>query len=267
MHAVRVVGPPAERHAAADRLIDRLSADGSVAIVGSRKGPVEPQVDSPAADAAYAIGPNGTVASGDDPDLGALLDRLAEAYDYAVVVAADTDPTLPAVAIGDRDHDGPTVGSAPDAEALDLGAVVEELAVTEPRETLASLVAAVEAEPAAERSGAIATFTGRVRARDDPDDPRTERLEFEKYGGVADDRMAAIRADLEAREGVLAVRLHHRVGVVEAGEHIVHVVVLAGHRGEAFRAVEDGIDRLKEEAPIFKKEVTADGDFWVHDRP
>jgi molybdopterin synthase catalytic subunit len=62
------------------------------------------------------------------------------------------------------------------------------------------------------------------------------------------------------------VLLHHRTGVVEAGEDIVFVVVLAGHRREAFRTVEDGIDRLKDEVPLFKKEVTVEETFWRHDR-
>jgi len=42
------------------------------------------------------------------------------------------------------------------------------------------------------------------------------------------------------------------------------VVVLAGHRREAFETVEDGIDRLKAEVPLFKKEVTVSGEFWAH---
>jgi molybdopterin synthase catalytic subunit len=66
--------------------------------------------------------------------------------------------------------------------------------------------------------------------------------------------------------GVHAVRLHHRTGVVEAGEDIVFVVVLAGHRAEAFRAVEDGIDRLKDEVPLFKKEVTVEDTYWAHEQ-
>ena len=78
--------------------------------------------------------------------------------------------------------------------------------------------------------------------------------------------MRTIEQDLEEREGVIDIRLHHRTGRVEAGEDIVFVVVLAGHRREAFRAVEDGIDRLKDEVPLFKKEVTASETFWVHER-
>jgi len=56
-----------------------------------------------------------------------------------------------------------------------------------------------------------------------------------------------------------------KTGVVDAGEDIVFVVVLAGHRKEAFETVEDGIDRLKEEVPLFKKEVTVDETFWAHE--
>jgi len=48
----------------------------------------------------------------------------------------------------------------------------------------------------------IATFTGRVRARDGPEDVATEYLEFERYDEVAAEQTAAIRDDLEAREGV-----------------------------------------------------------------
>jgi molybdopterin synthase catalytic subunit len=78
--------------------------------------------------------------------------------------------------------------------------------------------------------------------------------------------MATIAAELEEREGVFEVLFHHRTGVVADGEDIVFVVVLAGHRREAFRTVEDGIDRLKDEVPLFKKETTEAEEFWVHDR-
>ena len=52
--------------------------------------------------------------------------------------------------------------------------------------------------------------------------------------------------------------------MIEQGEDIVFVVVLAGHRREAIETVEDGIDRLKAEVPLFKKEVTVEGEFWAH---
>jgi molybdopterin synthase catalytic subunit len=171
---------------------------------------------------------------------------------------------------GSLDVDAVDVGAlevhADDAAGLDVRAAVAAIDDAEPFETLDSLVAAVKRSASADRAGAIATFTGRVRERDGPDDDRTRYLEFEKFDDVADRTMRTIETDLEAREGVIDVRLHHRTGRVDAGEDIVFVVVLAGHRREAFRTVEDGIDRLKDEVPLFKKEVTAAETYWVHER-
>jgi molybdopterin synthase catalytic subunit len=149
---------------------------------------------------------------------------------------------------------------------VDIDATIEKLEQTEPYETLPSLVARAKESARADQAGAIATFTGRVRQRDGTDDDPTEYLEFEKYEGVADERMATIREELKARDGVYEVVLHHKTGVVTAGEDIVFVVVLAGHRPEAFRTVEDGINRLKEEVPFFKKEVTISEEFWAHEQ-
>ena len=60
--------------------------------------------------------------------------------------------------------------------------------------------------------------------------------------------------------------MFHRTGTREASEDFVFVVVLVGHRAEAYETVSDGIDRLKDEVPIFKRETTVEEDFWVHDR-
>jgi molybdopterin synthase catalytic subunit len=258
MRAARVVGPDAP--AAVARIAPAL--DGSVATV-ERLEPDVPRTPPPAADVAYGLAPDGSwVGAGDSRGFADLFDAAA-AHDY--LLAAGVDARLPAVVVGDGEARDVLV-RADSVEALDVDTVVAAVDGLDPRETLGSLVAGVKTAPDADRAGAVATFTGRVRARDSTDDARTERLEFEKYEGVADERMATIGRELEAREGVLAVRTHHRTGVVEAGEDIVHVVVLAGHRREAFRAVEDGIDRLKDEVPLFNKEVTVEDEFWVHER-
>ncbi|MFB6160356.1 MAG: molybdopterin synthase [Haloferacaceae archaeon] len=261
MHTVGVVGPGAAE--LVGRLVPEL--DGRVATVervdeGRAEGP-------PAAAASYGLSPDGSwVGAGDGRTLEDLLDDLAPDHDHAVV-ADFPDADLPAVALGDADPAGEVLLRAERPDAVDPGAVIDALAGVEPRVTLESLVRRVKESPGADRAGAIATFTGRVRARDDGNDPRTLALEFEKYEGVADERLATIREELSARDGVQEVLLHHRTGVVADGEDIVFVVVLAGHREEAFRTVEDGIDRLKAEVPLFKKEVTVEDEFWVHERP
>jgi len=206
----------------------------------------------------------GTSTSFDD-----LLDRLTPDHDYLVAVGYDR-LRVPTVLLGEDidpdDTPGDVIKVAGGPGDVDVDALIDGLSDAEPWVTREELVAEVTAAPGAARSGAIATFTGRVRAQDDPNDDRTTHLAFEKYAGVAEDRLDTIATDLTDRDGVFEVALHHRTGVIEAGEDIVFVVVLAGHREEAFRAVEDGINRLKDEVPIFKKETTESEAFWVHER-
>ncbi|MEF8774350.1 MAG: molybdopterin synthase [Halobacteriales archaeon] len=260
MQVLGIVGPDDEAATLADRLVDGLGDRGTVEQVAAA------DVDDGArsADEVHRLGAGGWSVSGRERDLETVLQDLAPRTDYAVV-RGFPDATVGTIALGQADHAGETVLAAPDASAVETDEAIAALEAREPYETLESLVADVKASPDGTYSGAIATFTGRVREREGPDDEPTEFLEFEKYDGVAESRMADIRADLEAREGVYAVRLHHKTGVVEAGEDIVFVVVLAGHRSEAFETVSDGIDRLKDEVPLFKKEVTADGEFWAHE--
>ncbi|WP_436910179.1 molybdopterin synthase [Halosimplex marinum] len=276
MQVLGIAGPSdSGKTTLVERLADRLADRGRVATVKHLK--TEPTVDTEGKDTARhrAAGADATCgitddagwfATGAERSLTETLDELAADFDYCLVEGYSDRP-LPTVALGGRDHAGETVATAPEADAVDLESVVAALDDLEPYESLASLVAEVKRSPDARYAGAVATFTGRVRAQDGPDDEPTEHLEFEKYDGVAAERMAAIREELEARDGVQEVRLHHRTGVVEAGEDIVFVVVLAGHRREAFETVEDGIDRLKDEVPLFKKEVTVDETFWSHERP
>lgn len=252
-----VAGPDSTVSAVVDEVAGRLESRGQVAVVTA--GDVESARTRVTLDAgAYR-------ATGDGRDLGAVLDDLARDHDYALVEGFP-DARLPTVAVGDVDIEGALVTTTSSSE-LDVDDLAEQIESVESHESLESLVAAVKRTESAEFSGAIATFTGRVRAKEHPDDDPTTSLTFEKYEGVAEDRLAALREELEARDGVLEVRMHHRTGTIPYGEDIVFVVVLAGHRREAFETVEDGIDRLKEEVPIFKKEVTVGDEFWVHDRP
>ena len=236
--------------------------DGRVATVAARP---DSAFETESGDAAYELGDDGSwTATGADGSLDELLDDLAATFDYALV-SGFPDADIPTVAL-DGASARRVVHEAPGPDEVDVDAVLDAVEAAEPYVTLSTLVNRVKSSPRADRAGAIATFTGRVREKDSPDDSPTERLEFEKYEGVAERRMAELSDELTERDGVFEVAMHHRTGVVESGEDIVFVVVLAGHRAEAFRTVEDGIDRLKDEVPIFKKETTTDEEFWVHDR-
>ncbi|WP_224333709.1 molybdopterin synthase [Haloprofundus halobius] len=263
MRTLCVVGPGATT--LTERLASRL--DGRVATVERLPDGSDPAPDSAAS---YGLADDGVwVGAGRDRSRDELLDHLAAEYDFALLAGFES-ARLPTVVLGDAaaetDDSGDILIAAPSIDEVDVDDLRARVEALDPYVTLESLVERLKGDPRAERAGAIATFTGRVRAKDADDDPRTTRLTFEKYEGVAGERLADIRRDIEARDGVERVLMHHRTGVIEDGEDIVFVVVLAGHRTEAFRAVEDGINRLKDEVPIFKKETTVESDFWVHDR-
>lgn len=246
-----------------DSVLEEMSSRGRTAALGPEAA------DEPVPDGAIhtraTYGEDGWTLS-TPGSLTDVLDELAARCDYAVIVG-EFDGRWPALAAAGDGVGGDLLAEPATRETFDAASLVDGLEGTEPWESLESLIARVKAADQSDRAGAIATFTGRVRARDQPDDTPTTHLEFEAYGDVAWDRMERIADEIRERNGVYDVAMHHRTGVIEDGEDIVFVVILAGHREEAFTAVADGINRLKAEVPIFKKEVTVDEEFWVHTRP
>jgi molybdopterin synthase catalytic subunit len=144
------------------------------------------------------------------------------------------------------------------------GVQLADIALAQPdRVTLFDLLARVRRNPEIKKAGAIGTFTGIVR--EVSGDEATKALEFESYDAVARERIANIERDLRSRPGIVDALIHHKTGRIAAGEDIVYIVVAAGHRQELFAALREAIERIKEEVPIWKKELTVSGEFWVHD--
>ncbi|HEX8051595.1 MAG TPA: molybdenum cofactor biosynthesis protein MoaE [Thermoleophilaceae bacterium] len=105
------------------------------------------------------------------------------------------------------------------------------------------------------RAGAVVTFQGVTRD--------VERLDYEAYAEMAVGRIEAIVAEAIERHGLCAAAAEHRVGSVALGEPSVIVAVSAAHRGEAFAGAREIIDRVKAEAPIWKREVEGGEARWV----
>ena len=122
-------------------------------------------------------------------------------------------------------------------------------------------VAAVLAEAADERAGAVATFLGTVRERSRGRD--VVHLEYEAYEGMSEKVMAEIAESLRSKYDLCAVAITHRVGRVEIGETSVAVAVSAPHRQDALAACKEAIDTLKTEVPLWKKEVYEGGEEWI----
>jgi molybdopterin synthase catalytic subunit len=125
------------------------------------------------------------------------------------------------------------------------GAAVVHARVTEEPLSLDALAARV-GRPGA---GAIVTFQGTTR--------EVARLDYEAYREMAQERIAEILDDCVRRHGLEAAAAEHRIGPVALGEPSVIVAVSAAHRDEAFAGAREAIDRIKAEAPIWKREVEA----------
>ena len=112
-----------------------------------------------------------------------------------------------------------------------------------------------------DEAGAIATFTGTTRISSRG--RRVTRLEYEAYEGMAENVMWGIAQELRKRYNVSNVAIHHRIGTVGIGETSVVIAVSAPHRADALAACRDAIDALKEQVPLWKKEVYDGGEEWI----
>ena len=115
------------------------------------------------------------------------------------------------------------------------------------------------------RMGGIATFLG--CARDFSEGREVSEISFDAYGSMALAELEKLRSEAIARFGLLDARIVHRIGTVRGGDNIVFIAAGAEHRAPALDACRWLIDELKERVPIWKKEVTPQGDSWVVPHP
>jgi molybdopterin synthase catalytic subunit len=109
--------------------------------------------------------------------------------------------------------------------------------------------------------GAVVTFEGTVR--NNTKGRPTQFLDYDCYEPMALKMMGQIGREIAASYAVGRVAMVHRLGRMLVGETSVAVIVTAPHRGPAFAAALEGINRLKKLVPIWKKEHFVDGEVWV----
>jgi molybdopterin synthase catalytic subunit len=114
------------------------------------------------------------------------------------------------------------------------------------------------------RVGAVCSFVGTVRDRNDGQSVST--MELEHYPGMTEKSIEAMIDEAHAKFDIYAARVIHRVGLLKPLDQIVMVAVTSAHRGESFKACEFLMDYLKTQAPFWKKEQTPQGARWVDAR-
>lgn len=116
-----------------------------------------------------------------------------------------------------------------------------------------------------ERGGAVATFSGHVRADTVAGSGSVSVLELEHYPGATEAALLRLAEEATRRWSLDAVNIVHRVGAMAPGERIVFVGTCSAHRAAALEACAFLIDRLKTDAPFWKRE-TAGEQRWVEAR-
>jgi molybdopterin synthase catalytic subunit len=109
--------------------------------------------------------------------------------------------------------------------------------------------------------GALASFVGYCRDRSHG--RAVETLELQHYPGFTEQEIARMAEATLRRRDLKDVLVVHRVGLIQPGEAIVLVAARSAHRAAAFAAVEELMDFLKTDAPLWKREDGAGGPRWI----
>ncbi|MDO9517108.1 MAG: molybdopterin synthase [Methanosarcinaceae archaeon] len=255
------------------RLVTALSGIGSVGTVkhmaSHRFNPEDTDTGKhfdAGADVVVGVTQKELVTIARNPSLGKALDALADSGMDFAVVEGYKDSDLPKIILGnmaDMPDLSNVVANLPERFDWNINELVE-LTLTQPdRVTLELLIKQVQKNPAICKAGAIGTFTGIVREY--TEGVQTQVLDFESHEKMAKESIERICTELKQKDGIMDVVIHHKTGRVEPGEDIVYIVVASSHRVQLFPVLSEAIERVKSEVPIWKKEITVDGEFWVHD--
>ena len=125
--------------------------------------------------------------------------------------------------------------------------------------SIGSLVDALELTDGAD--GAVVTFLGLVRNHNLGRSVRY--LEYEGYEPLAVRVFERIATEISDRWPGVRMALHHRIGRLDVGEASVAIVAASPHRAHAFAACRYAIERVKQIAPIWKREFFEGGDVWI----
>jgi MoaE-MoaD fusion protein len=136
------------------------------------------------------------------------------------------------------------------------------ISITEEELDLDALLASVTSSS----DGAAAIFSGMVRGvtnRGKAHD--TLYLEYEAYTPMAEAKMRQVADEIRSRwPSVDGIAIVQRIGRLYPKTPTVLIVCTSAHRDTGvFEAARYGIDRLKEIVPVWKKEVSPNGEFWV----
>jgi len=109
--------------------------------------------------------------------------------------------------------------------------------------------------------GAVAVFLGTVRNHNVG--RSVSYLVYEAFEPLALRSFERISTEVTAKWPGVNLAVHHRTGRLEIGEASVVIAAASAHRADAFSACRYTIERVKQIAPIWKREFFEGGDVWI----
>lgn len=115
-----------------------------------------------------------------------------------------------------------------------------------------------------EEVGAIASFIGIVRKKAKVGET-VKKLHYESAKNV-EEELEEIARDIEKEiDGISEIYIHHIIDDLEPGDDIIYVLAGGNHREEVFQAIQSIMNRVKNEVKIWKKEITENEEYWIHE--
>jgi MoaE-MoaD fusion protein len=186
------------------------------------------------------------------PDLKTIMDSIIVAMnhefafdEYLVPDGAEIAIFPPVSGGGSKSEKYPTIIALVDQE-IGLNQILEQITLS--------------------TTGAACIFSGIVRGMTKRNVPhQTDELEYDAYRAMAELKMKQISEEIRSRwKDIESIAMVQRTGKLKPGMISVTIICTASHRDTGiFDAARYGIDRLKEIVPIWKKEVSNDGEVWI----
>lgn len=136
------------------------------------------------------------------------------------------------------------------------------LAKKDDQVSLESLVSGVRKAAEGKNCGAIITFTGIIRPKTH-DGAAVDHLEYDVHREAAMKGLEDMAKGLCLIDGVVEASVCHKYGSFKPGEEVLYIAIATQRSGIAFDAMRMAVNKVKHELPIWKKEFTEKGDYWV----
>ena len=127
---------------------------------------------------------------------------------------------------------------------------------------LADIIDDVRKAVKGKNCGAIVTFTGIIRPKTH-EGKAVDHLEYEVHAEAARKGLENMAKALCLVDGVLEAAICHKHGCFKPGEEVLYIVIATERSTIAFDTIRMVVNRAKHELPIWKKEFTEKGDYWV----